>query len=59
MPLPVDNVSLYIALLMSLATCRYADTDPRFAICVIKRGLPETSLLQVMHLHSDGQYASK
>jgi len=44
---------------ISLATCRYSDTGPQFAVCVSEWGLAEAILLMVMHLHSDGQSHSK
>jgi len=35
------------------------DIGPQFAICVSKQELAGASLLQVLHLHSDGRCAGK
>ncbi len=42
-----------------MATCRYSDTGPQFALCISEWELAETSLLKVMHLHVDRQGAAK
>ena len=42
-----------------MATCRYSDTGPQFAVCISEWDLAETSLLKVMHLLLDRPCAGK
>ncbi len=40
-----------------MATCRFSDTGPQFAVCNFEWELAETSLLKVMHVHLDRECA--